>query len=53
MRLLRVDPAIKLVEPITLESLGCPHRLIFPETREAAAKPDWKFEQHDIVLVSD
>jgi hypothetical protein len=51
MRLLRVDPAIKLVEFISLESLGCPYRLIFPKTKGVAAKPGWRFERHEIILV--
>ena len=51
MRLLRVDRAINLVEPTTLDSIGCPHRMIFPETRDVPAKTGWCFEQREIVLM--
>lgn len=50
MRLLKTDTAMHIIERGELEPIGCPYRLIFPEIREVAAKPDWSFTRGEVVL---
>lgn len=49
-RFLRTDPAMVIVEPSALEGMGCPHRIIYPVTRDIAAQPGWLCERQEIVL---
>lgn len=51
-RLLRVDPALTLIERLELEQIGCPYQQIYPETRDVAAKSDWSCDRHEIILIS-
>lgn len=49
-RLLRTDPAMKIIELQELELIGCPYRRIYPDIAEVPAKPDWSFNRQQVVL---
>jgi hypothetical protein len=49
-RLLRVDPAVTIIERMELQLIGCPYRQIYPRVRDVAAKPDWSCDRQEIIL---
>ena len=49
-RLLRVDPAMKIIDRSELEIMGCAHRHIYRETADIPAKPDWSCERQETIL---